>query len=78
MSMQRGTPRRGSGGRGKTQDDLSMMVEEGYEVGISMPDDWEARLVNGWLATGRGGGKINHYWILKNMMGVLMEDKLSN
>ena len=42
------------------------MAEEGYEAGISthvrvLIDDWEGRLVNERLATGRGRGKINHY-----------------
>ena len=41
-------------------------------------DDWEGLLVNEQLATGRGGGKINHYWLIKNMMGVLMEDMLGS
>ena len=62
---------------------LSAMAEEGYEVGISMHvcvliDGWECRLVNEQLAIGRGGGKINHYWLIKNMMGGLMEDMLGS
>ena len=72
---------RGSSGWEKTQLSLSLMNEEGYEAEISMRvrvfiDDWKARLVNEHLATGRGGRKINHYWLIKNMMGTLMEDML--
>ena len=57
------------------------MAKEGYEAGISIPirvliDDWEGHLVNERPDTGRGRGKINHYWLIKNMMGVLMEDML--
>ena len=79
MSRQWGTLRRGSDDRGKTQRGLSVMAEEGYEVGILMHacvliHGWEGRLVNERLAIGRGGGKINHYWLIKNMMGGLMED----
>ena len=64
MSKRRGTPHRGSNGQGKPQHDLSLMVEEGYEAGISMPvyvliDDQEAQLVNEHLAMGKWGRKIN-------------------
>ena len=59
------------------------MAKEGYEAGISIPirvliDDWEGHLVNERPDTGRGRGKINHYWLIKNMMGVLMEDMLGS
>ena len=59
------------------------MVEEEYEARISMPvqeliDSWEFQLVNEHLATDRGGRKINHYWLIKNMMDTLMEDRLGN
>ena len=37
-------------------------------------DKWEARLITKHLARGIGGGHLNHYWIVKNMMGSLMED----
>lgn len=37
-------------------------------------DKWEARLINENLATGIGGGRLNHYWIVKDMMGSLMEE----
>ena len=59
------------------------MVEEGYKADILMLirvsiDDWEGRLVNEQLAIGKGRGKINHYWMIKNVMGVLMEDMLGS
>ena len=59
------------------------MAEEGYEAGISIPvkvliDYWEGHLVNERLAIGRGGGNINHDWLIKNMMGDLMEDMLGS
>lgn len=52
---------------------MGMMMEEGYETSVSMPvrvliDEWEARLVTEHLAKGRGGGQINHYWLIKNMI----------
>ena len=37
-------------------------------------NEWEARLVTDHLATGIGGDHLNHYWIVKNMMGSLMEE----
>ena len=30
------------------------------------------------MATRKGGGKINHYWLIKNVMGMLMEDMMRN
>ena len=39
-----------------------------------MIDEWESRVVSEHLASGRNGGKTNHYWMVKNMMGMLMED----
>ena len=57
---------------------MCLIVEEGYESGISMLvfvliDDWGGRVVTEHLATGRGGGKINPYYLIKNMMGTLMD-----
>ena len=57
-------------------------MEEGYDTDVSMPmrvliDEWEAHLVTENLARGRGGDQINHYWIIKNMMGTLMEEMIS-
>src|SRR5713101_7781479 len=56
-----------------------MIQEDGYDSGISMSvrtliDDSEARLINEHLAKGIGGRHLNHYWIVKNMMGSLMEE----
>ena len=34
--------------------------------------------VNEYLATDRGGEKINHYSVIKKMMDTLMEDMLGN
>ena len=58
---------------------MGMMMEEGYETGVSMPmrvliDEWEAHLVIEHLDRGRGGGQINHYSLIKNMMGTLMQE----
>ena len=83
MSRQRGTPRRGSSGRGNFQCGLSVQVEEGYEVSISFPvriliEDSKGRVVNQRLAAGHGGSKINHYWLVKNMLGNIMEEMLGN
>ena len=82
MSRKRGTPCRGSNGQGKTICNLCLLVEEGYEAKISMSvfsliNDYVARLFNENIAIHSGGGKINHYWLIKNMMGTLMEDMLS-
>ena len=41
-------------------------------------DDWEGRVVNQCLAIGHGDSRINHYWMVQNMLGNLMEDMLSN
>ena len=62
---------------------MSSMLEEDYEFSVSIPvrvliDEWEARLVTEHFARRRGGGQINHYWLIKNMMGTLMEEMLSN
>ena len=57
---------------------MPLLWVDGYDNGITTPicnliDDWETRLVNENLAQGIGGGIPNHYWIVKNMMGSLME-----
>ena len=66
MSRQRGTPGRASTGRGKAQRGLNLYIEEGYEAKISIMvciviDDWEGRVLNMRLATGKGWSRINHY-----------------
>ena len=55
------------------------MQEDGYASGVSMSvrnliDEWEARLINKNMARGIGGGRLNHYRIIKNMMGSLMDE----
>ena len=39
---------------------------------------WENKVLNRELSTGKEGGRINHYWMLKNMLYNLAEDMLSN
>ena len=56
-----------------------MMQEDGYSSGVSMLvgnliDEWESRMINENLARGIGGRRLNHYWIIKNMMGFIMEE----
>ena len=62
---------------------MGMMMEEFYDISVSMPmriliDEWEALLVTEHLVRGRGGIQINHYRLIKNMMGTLMEEMVSN
>ena len=40
-------------------------------------DEWESKLINENLARGIGGGHLNNYWIVKNMMGPLIEEMVS-
>ena len=42
----------------------------------SIIDDWERRLVNEYNAHDIHGVSPNHYWIVKNMMGLLMEEMI--
>ena len=84
MSCQRGTPHCGSSGHGQAQHDTNLRPKEGYNyIGVSIPvrtliDEWEAHLVIEHLARGIGGRHINHYWLIKNMMGSLMEEMVNN
>ena len=62
---------------------MGLMMEEGYDSSVSMLfryfiDEWDSFLVTEHLAMGRGGDKINHDWIIKNMMGTLMEEMIRN
>ena len=62
---------------------MGTLIEEGYNTGVSMIvrvliNEWETCLVTKHLARGRGGGHINHYYLIKNMMGTLMEEMASN
>ena len=43
----------------------------------SIIDEWEIRLVKDNLGHDTDGGSPNHYWIIKNMMGKLMEEMLA-
>ena len=43
----------------------------------SIIDEWEIGLVKENLARDTDGGSPNHYWIVKNMMGTLMEEMLA-
>ena len=38
-----------------------------------MIDEWESKVVSEHLASRRNGGKINLYWMIKNMMAMLMK-----
>ena len=37
-------------------------------------DEWESKAVSNHLASGKIGRCINHYWMMKNMLGLLLED----
>ena len=70
-------------GRAKTQMGLSLQMEEGYEAQISksiciLIDDWEGRVLNQRFTTGKGGSRINHYWLVKKMLWNLIDDMLRN
>ena len=43
-----------------------------------MVESWENKVLNRNLSMGEEGGRINHYWMLKNMLYNLAEDMLSN
>ena len=58
-----------------------MTKVDGYNNDISpqvksIIDDWERRLVNEYISCDIDGVSPNHYWIVKNMMGLLMEEML--
>ena len=79
MSRQSGRPRRASSGPGQAQRGAHLLQVDGYASGVSMSirnliDEWETRLVNENLSRGFRGGILNHYYILSNMMGSLMEE----
>lgn len=49
------------------------MDQEGYDNHVPahhrrMIDDWEAKAVAQLLADLRNKGKINHYWLVKNLL----------
>ena len=39
-----------------------------------MIDEWVSKVVSDDLASGRSHSRINHYWMVKNMLVLLMED----
>ena len=60
---------------------MSVTKVDGYNNDISpqvksIIDDWESRLVNEYIARDIDGVSPNHYWIVKNMMGLLMEEMI--
>ena len=81
MSKRRATSHRAGSGRGRAQRGASMTKVDGYNNDISTQvqsiiDDWERRLVNKNLARDADRVSPNQYWIVKNMMGSLMEEML--
>lgn len=78
-----GTPRRGRIGRGRKAFDNQATALEGYGTEVSIPirlliDNWEARFIAHYLDAGRHEVHINSYWLVKNMMGILLEDMAAN
>ena len=76
MPRQHDTPRRGSTGRGGGQHKTNLGDREGYIMQVSMLvrcmiDEWESMEVSDHLASRRSGGRINHYGMMKNMLGFL-------
>ena len=79
MSRQCGTLHRGNTGRGGGLCKANLRDIAGYITQVSMPircmiDEWESKVVSEHLASRRSGGRINHYWLIRNTMGLLMED----
>ena len=79
MSRKRDTPGRGSIGRGGCHHKETLKDTGRYVMQVAMHvrcmiDDWESKVVSEHLASERNGGKINYYWIMKNMMVMLSED----
>ena len=61
----------------------SAHVPVDYEPHIStriqvLVEAWENKVLNRKLSTGKEGGQINHYSMLKNMLCNIAEDMLSN
>ena len=77
MSKQRATScHAGCGKQG-----ARVMKVDGYNNDISpqvksIIDNWERRWVNEYIARDIDEVSSNHYWIVKNMMGLLMEEML--
>ena len=82
MSKQRGRSRRSVSGGGRSERVKQVTNIDGYNNEISTQvqsiiDEWEIRLVKENLTCDIDGGIPNHYWIIKNMMGMLMEEILA-
>ena len=79
MPKQRVTPHRGSIGQGGGCHKENIGDTDGFVAQVSLPvrcmiDEWESKVVSDHLASRRSDGRINHYRIIKNMLGLLMED----
>ena len=79
MPRKRGTSHKGSTGRGGSRRKATIGDTDGFVEQISMPirfliNDWESKAVSDHLASGKSSGHINHYWMMKNMLGRLLED----
>ena len=73
--------RRAGSGCGHAQRGVRVTKVHGYNKDISpqvrsIIDDWEMRLVNKNFSHDIDGASPNNYWIVKNMMGSLMEEML--
>ena len=60
-----------------------MAFASGFEVGISMAsrkriEDWEARAMADHLALGKDKGKVNHYWLVKNIFDIYLDEVSSS
>ena len=60
-----------------------MAFTSGFEAGISMAsrkriEDWEARAVVDHLALGKDEGKVNHYWLVKNLFSIYLDEVSSS
>ena len=70
----RGIPRCGPGGRSESNiSGKCRMEREGYDNHVPthlyrMIDDWEAKVVAQQLANPRIEWKINHYWLVRNLL----------
>ena len=54
------------------------MIKYGYEITISpavhgLIEEWESTQVAELLASGNFGSQINFYWLVKNMLGNIVE-----
>ena len=83
MSKQRGLSHRSVSGGDHSQRVVQVTKIDGYNNEISLRvhsiiDEWEIMLVKENLVRDTDGGISNHYWIIKNMMGTLMEEMLAD